>query len=291
MAEPAARHWPALALVRRAATALPADFDDLLAVALDEVAATSVDDNGAGQWRAFFGGDESRDRALPALRSTLGAFVEVTPIDVPDEGWVVKVQAGLGPVRIGRLVVTPPWHAASGAFETAATPDTEVITIEPSTGFGTGHHQSTRLCLIALQRLPLGGARVIDVGTGSGVLAIAAVTLGAREVVAFDDDPDAVAAAARNIASNGLDGRLALTTASVSELAAQPGDVVMANLTALLLHRHARAISDLVRPGGRLVASGFTTDQVRVVEDAFPEYTVERRDEEDDWVGLTLGRH
>lgn len=290
MADPAARHWPALALDPRRATDLPEDFSDRLAVALDEVAATSVDPQEGVGWRVYFADEASRDRACGQLKSSLGSLVEVTPVDVADEGWVVKAQAGLGPVRVGRFVVTPPWHAPPGPPGPATEPGTTAIVIEPSMGFGTGHHQSTRLCLAALQRLPLANASVVDVGTGSGVLAIAAAMLGARDVVAIDDDADAVAAASANVGVNRVGDRVRVEVADVSRFAQAGGDVVLANLTALLLHRHARALSNLVAPGGHLVTSGFTIDQVQYVSDAFPEFIVEARDEEDDWVGLTLRR-
>jgi ribosomal protein L11 methyltransferase len=164
------------------------------------------------------------------------------------------------------------------------------IIIEPSMGFGTGHHQSTRLCLLALQSLPLAGARVVDVGTGSGVLAIAAALLSATEVEALDNDPDAVAAARENVTRNGVaDCVRVLDAGDVAASAVAPAGVVVANLTAWTLRQHAASLHALVAPGGRLIVSGFTHDQVRLVLEAFPGLIVVERFDEDDWLALVLG--
>jgi ribosomal protein L11 methyltransferase len=165
-----------------------------------------------------------------------------------------------------------------------------VIEIEPSMGFGTGHHQSTRLCLAGLQSIDLAGRRVIDAGTGSGVLAIAAAMLGASDVLALDNDPDAVAAARDNVGRNGAGATVRCEVADLGEFETAAAPVVVANLTAFLLRRYASTIETLVAPGGQLVTSGFTADQVPLVLDAFPGFTLLHREDEDDWVALRLGR-
>ena len=110
-------------------------------------------------------------------------------------------------MKRARLIVAPPWRQAEARNrrDRSGAP-LLVVVIQPSMGFGTGHHATTRLCLNLMQRQSLMGARVLDVGTGSGVLAIAASTLGATDVVAIDSDPDALQSAAENIGLNGADG-------------------------------------------------------------------------------------
>ncbi len=294
MADPVSRAWPAIALTRPGA-AHGEGFGDRLALLLDDLAPMAVEDEEDGRhWRIYFDEASIRDRAVATLHAALGHEASVQPIEVEDEGWAVRVQQELRAVRVGRLVVAPPWDVPpSGADDTSEATRPLVLVIEPSMGFGTGHHQSTRLCLEALQAQALDGARVIDIGTGSGVLALAAARLGARQVVAFDHDPDSVAAAVDNATRNALSVDVDVRSADLAggdgdSIAA--GDVVLANLTAWVLRQHSAAIRRLVRPEGRLIVSGFTRDQVPLVTDAFEDFAVLARYDEDDWVALALGR-
>ena len=286
MAEAQRRTWPALDLDVRHGCVLPGDFEDRLALALDDLAPVAVEERPGTHWRVHFDVNATRDAAVAPLARAFGDLVDVTPVGVPDEGWAVKVQQALRAVSIGRFLVAPPWDVP------ATTPDhdTIVIQIEPSTGFGTGHHQSTRLCLRQLQALDVAGARVVDAGTGSGVLAIAAAKLGAREVLAVDHDEDAVAAAVDNVARNRAAEVVTCRVADLDVLETRPARVVLANLTAFLLRRYAQRLTPLVEPGGVLVASGFTADQVPLVLDAFPDLRLREREDEDDWARLVLGR-
>jgi len=156
-------------------------------------------------------------------------------------------------------------------------------------GFGTGHHATTRLCIAALQRLNVAGRTVLDVGTGSGVLAIAASLLGASRSVGLDDDADAITAAQENLELNPQ----AEATMLVADLrAADVGsaDIVIANLTGGLLISAALTLQDFVARGGSLVLSGLMAVEERDVLATFPTWTVEHRSEEDEWLCLTLQR-
>jgi len=220
-------------------------------------------------WRAFFKTTEQRDAAHAAVRAELSArLVELSIIDVADEEWARRSQAGLTPIRVGRIVVAPPWHAdesltGSGDEQTLESP-LQVI-IDPSTGFGTGHHETTRLCLALLQDRDLHRFRVVDVGTGSGVLAIAAALLGAASVTAFDEDPEALRNASENVERNGVSLVVNIQEIELASYAAPPADLVLANLTGAVIVRNAQTLMQLVAPGGTLIVSGFTHAEVDAV--------------------------
>ena len=153
-------------------------------------------------------------------------------------------------------------------------------------GFGTGHHATTRLCLELLQEIDLCGRRVIDVGTGSGVLAIAAARLGASSVLAFDNDPDALLNARENVARNGTT-TIDVREADVMALDAPPAHVVLANLTAALLQRTAHTLRGRVAAGGIAIVSGFDPTELAGVCAAFGG-RVRRSVDEGEWVAASL---
>lgn len=210
---------------------------------------------------------------------------------MPDESWAERSQASLTPVRIGRIVVTPPWVRV-------ADPDAHVLTIQPSMGFGTGHHPSTRLCLDLLQRRPLDGLTVLDVGTGSGVLAIAARALGATHVTAIDCDEDALTAARENVELNSVSAGIALRRMDISSTTSEDGGVafnevfglITANLTGGMLEREARSLSRRVNHAGAIIVSGFQLDEEPAVGRAFAAAGLSMTDRavEADWVALRL---
>jgi ribosomal protein L11 methyltransferase len=239
---------------------------DLLMALLDDYGPTALEE-APGHLRAFFASNEARDRAAAGLARALPEL-SCTPVDVPDEGWAERSQASIGPVAVGRIVVAPPWTAAAGL-----PPGDLVLRIQPSMGFGTGHHASTRLCLDLLQRIPVKGRSVLDVGTGSGVLALAAWRLGASPVTGMDSDPDALAAATESLALNEAVGQVALRHADLADGSSAvpdaPCDIVLANLTAAALERHAALLTSFVRPDGALVTSGYEPPDVPGLTAAF----------------------
>jgi ribosomal protein L11 methyltransferase len=221
-----------------------------------------------------------RDAAAEAL---IGQFPDavIRSMEVPDEDWVAKSQANLKAVQIGAIIVAPPWDVPPTNHRRL------VIVIRPSMGFGTGHHATTRLCLSALQRVPVQGRTVIDVGTGSGLLAIVASRLGASRVVAIDNDADAIHAAEENLELNrGVD--MTLRTGDIRFNESGPFDVVVANLTGALLREAAAHLRALAGPGAHLILSGFLRSEEADVLASYEGLAVTRRSEEEEWLCLTL---
>jgi len=268
-----------------------------LLAAVDEHEPLAAEDLPAGV-RLYFRSPDVRDRVLTVLGAgSLGATAAAH--DVEDENWAARSQADLGPVEVGRLVVTPPWahpEAAQPATRHASTPAARgVVIIKPAMGFGSGHHASTRVALALLQRAPVDGASVLDVGTGSGVLALAAWRLGAGSAMGFDHDPDALHSARESVALNpGAAATVTLRDMTLDEAAGRCDacDIVTANLTGGLLTRSAGTLATLVQPGGCLVLSGILSDEADLVVEAFDRlgwHVVDRLDEAE-WVGLLLRR-
>lgn len=173
---------------------------------------------------------------------------------VDDAVWRDAWRRHARPVRVGRLTVQPPWMPppASGA----------VVRLDAGMAFGSGLHPSTRLCLSALDRYVRGPSTVVDVGTGSGVLAIAAARLGAGRVLALDHDPVAVRVASANVRANGVRDRVEVRRASGLGSVRRRADLILANLTADDLCLLLPVVPARLRPGGRFVGSGLGPSRV-----------------------------
>jgi ribosomal protein L11 methyltransferase len=253
-----------------------ADDRDLATAALLDFDTAAIHELRDTEWLVFFRSSEDRDASIV----TLQAYCEPAPVDVEADDWARRTQDSLRAIAVGDLIVAPPWDLP----ETTQGPAPHVIVIEPSMGFGTAHHATTRLCLRALQEIDLRGKRVLDIGTGSGVLAIAAVRLGAREVVAVDNDPDALAAARDNVARNGV--AVDLRVADLQRDRFHSADVVLANLTGAMLACAAAELAALAR-GGTLIVSGLLQAEADAVCAALAPFSSEiRRDDEEGWASF-----
>jgi ribosomal protein L11 methyltransferase len=176
--------------------------------------------------------------------------------EIPDQDWHARWREGLQPVRVGRWTVTPPWLATGN--------DDELL-IDPGQAFGTGHHETTTACLRALHNMPLAGRRVLDLGTGTGILGIAAARRGAF-VVAADVDPLAIAAAHANAEGNGT--RLDVRQGGIDTVTGERFDVVVANLDSATLMRLAKDLAALLSAEGVLIASGTSNSRAAAVAGA-----------------------
>src|SRR3954470_18960492 len=209
---------------------------------------------------------------------------------VHESDWANAWKAHFPVLRVGcRLVIRPTWRRHRRR------PDDVVLALDPGMAFGTGLHPTTRLCLAGIERLSdrgaVQGARVLDVGCGSGILAIAAVRLGAASAFGVDTDPIAIEATAANARRNSVVRRVHVREGSLPS--GQPAfDVVLANLIAGVLVPLAGPLRDELRPGGRLLASGIFVDREAEVAAAFVAagLTVTGRSAEGDWVALEAVR-
>jgi ribosomal protein L11 methyltransferase len=220
----------------------------------------------------------------------LGAIGDLRTRVVHEADWAEAWKAHFPVLRVGRrLVIRPTWRRHRPG------PDEVVIALDPGMAFGTGLHPTTRLCLAALEavadRGDLAGRRVLDVGCGSGILAIAAVRLGAVGAVGLDTDPIAIEATIANAGRNRLAHRV---TARAGTLPSgdPPVDLVLANLVAGLLIPLAPALHAELHPGGTLLASGIFVDREAEVRAAFTGagLAVDGRSVEGDWVALEARR-
>jgi ribosomal protein L11 methyltransferase len=264
------------------------NLPDLVALALDDLAPAAIHETGPDDsptWRVFLTDTRLTGKAAALLSAEFGELgLDVTLASIEEVDWAARSQAHLTRINVGRVTVAPPWDAAPPGGGV-------LVIIQPSTGFGTGHHQTTRLCLDLLQRAGVAGRRILDLGTGSGVLALAAWRLGAASVEAIDNDEDALVNARENVRLNGGDSRIALRFADLRAAAIEPADIVTANLTGALLVSEARHIRDLVKPGGQLILAGFMTAESSDVTAAFvPPFEVAHATSEDEWHAVRLKR-
>jgi ribosomal protein L11 methyltransferase len=185
--------------------------------------------------------------------------------------WKETWKEGFKTIRVtDRIVVRPAWDAE----DSYGTGERDiVITIDPGMAFGTGTHETTAMCLAALERCVRPGVSVLDIGTGSGILAIAAVMLGADRVTAVEYDADAAASASANFDINGVADCVKLVEGDIRELAGSAGahDIIVANITSGLTGRIAGILPALIARGGRLIVSGLLVEEESKVKDVLAE--------------------
>ena len=200
---------------------------------------------------------------------------------VEDADWVRLTQSQFHPIQITpRLWVVPSWH-------TPPDPAAINIALDPGVAFGTGAHPTTRLCLRWLDATVTPDADVLDYGCGSGILAIAAMTLGAARACGIDIDPQAVQAAQHNAQQNGVE----ITLATAEQDVPGPAQIVVANILANPLTVLAPLLARLTRPGGQIALSGILVEQADTVLEAYaPQFTMTRAATDEGWVLLTGSR-
>jgi ribosomal protein L11 methyltransferase len=260
---------------------------------LDRATETYVPDGDAASLvKGYMRPSDDADR----VRRNLEIALQTAPLQRPalwhdtrelaDEDWRDAWKKYFGVQRIGRrLVIVPPW------VEHRPKPDDIVLLIDPGMAFGTGQHPTTAMCLAALEDAVTGGASVLDLGCGSGILAIAAAKLGAGSVVAIDNDPQAIKATRANAAGNKVADTIEAREGTL-DAANQHFDVVVANISGLTLERLAPLLAQSLEPGGRLIASGFLDEAIAGLRTAFEGVglNVERVIEDGIWRAIVARR-
>ena len=258
---------------------MPPSLPSLLgAVAL----AVSHERTRRGRWvtRARVADDETARDVVAQLRAAGDAAVLGPPDEAHAVAWLNRNRA----VPVGeRLTVCFPWSDADVPA---------VVEIDPGQAFGSGNHPSTRLLADWLARCVTGDERVLDMGCGSGVLALVAARLGAAEAVGIDIETAAVSAAQANARRNGLDGVARFSTAPAGDVDLGIFDIVVANITADVLIELVGDIAARVAPGGRLAVSGISAGQTSKVAAAYRSHGIDLAEPVrlDDWVCLAGGR-
>ncbi len=215
-------------------------------------------------------GEQRLDDLLTSLEplAEKGGPPPYTLSTLVEEDWMEQWKRDFKPLRVGKhLVVAPTWE------EVIPGPDDRIIWIDPGQAFGTGHHETTRLCLEWLEtwtetRAAGSSKSLLDVGTGSGILAIAAALLGFERILGLDNDPEAIPVARENLILNRVSDKVVLQVGTV-EAVPNPFEVVLANIQALPLIEMAPLLAQRLEEGGRLALSGILVEQAEAVQRAY----------------------
>lgn len=251
------------------------------------------------QVHAWFEPDATFQERLQALRSQLDMNRRLAPevdlgtlaidtVNVKDEDWSEVWKQFYKPFRAGKtLVVKPTWEPY------APKPGDRVIEIDPGMAFGSGTHETTGMCLELLEEAVHGGERVIDVGTGSGILAIGAALLGAKDVLAIDIDPTAVKVARENVAHNHLEQTVTTLEGNLLEKVDAQCEVCVANIIADVICMFAAPLNDHIVPGGLFICSGIIKEREQDVTSALlaAGYTILDIRRKGEWVAMISRRH
>lgn len=247
---------------------------------IDSVAESPIMEDALGRLLASYRGGSLPGREALTVRSSI----------LEEDDWADRWKAHFRPMRVGRrFVICPTWEVLQPAE------GDRVIVMDPGRAFGTGHHETTRLCLEWLEDFALNDSScttsLLDLGTGSGILAMAGALLGFDRIVGLDIDEEAVEVAGENLLVNGLQGRVRLISGSLDDLA-ESFHVVVANIQARPLMAMAGPLAERLHPRGMLVLSGILIEQEQAVRAAFEHEGlthVERRIE-GEWCLLALRR-
>ncbi|MBE6542831.1 MAG: 50S ribosomal protein L11 methyltransferase [Ruminococcaceae bacterium] len=236
----------------------------------------------------FIPEEKSLSDAVAFLRErflNLGLDVKLELVGLDEEDWANEWKKFYHPIHIGKnIVVTPPWEK----YE--AKEGETVVLMDPGMAFGTGTHETTRLCLTMLEKYLQKGDKILDVGTGSGILSIAASLLGSGDIYAYDIDPVAVRVARENVRDNGCTNITCGESDLLAGVETDGFDLVLANIVADIILRMVGDLHKYIKPGALVVTSGIIIQKSDEVKDAFLANGYELADmlPENDWVSFVF---
>jgi ribosomal protein L11 methyltransferase len=242
--------------------------------------------------RAYIPRDQASDEAIQRIEtalSLLGALRPISPLQVralSEEDWANAWKEHYSILHVSdRIVVVPAWKRFRPR------PGQIALRLDPGMAFGTGIHPTTQLCLRAMERFLRSGQRVLDLGTGSGILAIAAAKMGSGPILAIDKDPIAVEAARANIRRNRLSARIEVRVGTL-EPGMGPYDLILANLLAPVLHEIAGLLAQALVPQGVVISSGVLSEQADSITADYSAAGLHlaEKPQESDWVALVARR-
>jgi ribosomal protein L11 methyltransferase len=234
---------------------------------------------------AGFADAASRDRAKKELLKLFDGDLEITDIDIKEDGWSTRWKEFFRPVVLEKLQVVTPWMEPPRS-------DRTTIVIDPGQAFGTGGHATTQLILEMLERRSEIGdlpREALDLGCGSGILAVAAAKLGVKKITAVDIDEESIAATRANASANGVGGCIEAALGSARDLT-RTWPLVLANLQLSVFKEHASDILGLVSPGGGAFLSGLLSDQATRCLALLPGFRLIETLERDGWAAVRIGK-
>jgi ribosomal protein L11 methyltransferase len=216
----------------------------------------AVEEQDDGTLVTFAPDEESAEALVAELEGTVDRSAQTVRRQLDPVDWSVGWRHGLSPRRFGRLTVVPSWLPEAATFD-------DTVILDPESAFGSGEHGSTRAALTLLEQLVQPGQRVLDLGSGSGILAIAAVKLGAARAIGIEVDPEANAVATRNAERNGVMGRVQFLDGDAGVLAplVGPAEVILSNILRTANTALLPTISEALAPNGVAIFSGMERDE------------------------------
>jgi ribosomal protein L11 methyltransferase len=248
----------------------------------------AVEERDDGTLVTFAENEPAAIALIAALAAAEGAPVDAEPRPLESVDWSTRWREGLGSRRFGRLSVMPSWIAE------ADRPDATAVVLDPENAFGSGEHGSTRAALVLLERHLRPGDRVLDLGSGSGILTIAAAKLGAARAVGIENDPEANLVALRNAERNTVRGRVEFLDGDAADLTRLlgPADLVLSNILRTANVTLLPAVAAALRPGGLGIFSGMESAESGLFGPELVAAGFEVRDEVEDagWWAVAAAR-